>query len=227
MRLAIFDLDNTLIHGDSDYLWGRHLIEQGVVDAESYERENTAFYEDYRAGRLDIEAFLRFSLRPLRDNTLADLMAWRAAFVREKIEPIILDAALHLIDQHRRAGDRLLIITATNRFVTAPIAERLGVEELIATDPEFKDGRYTGRVSGTPAFKDGKVERLSAWLGQHQIERPESVFYSDSINDIPLLQQVTHPVAVDPDPLLSALAAERRWPIISLRQGPQSVPIEF
>lgn len=217
MRLTIFDLDNTLLDGDSDYLWGRHLIEQGVVDAVEYERKNNAFYADYRDGNLDIDAFLRFSLRPLRDHSVADLHAWREAFVREKIDPIIRPRARALIERHRGAGDKLLIITATNRFVTAPIAERLGITDLIATDPEFRDGRYTGGVAGTPAFQDGKVERLHQWLEERQLTLADSHFYSDSINDLPLLGAVSHPVAVDPDPRLATIAAERGWPIMSLR----------
>ncbi|MBK1648744.1 HAD-IB family hydrolase [Rhabdochromatium marinum] len=219
MRLTLFDLDNTLLAGDSDYLWGQHLIEQGVVNAAEYERRNSAFYADYRNGCLDIDAFLRFSLEPLRAHPLEKLHAWRDAFMREKIEPIILDDARALIERHRRAGDQLLIITATNRFVTAPIAERLGIKQLIATDPEYIDGRYTGRVSGIPAFQHGKVERLHQWLHAQGLTLEESCFYSDSINDVPLLSAVQHPVAVDPDPRLAALAAERGWPILSLRNG--------
>ncbi|MBK5968968.1 MULTISPECIES: histidinol-phosphatase [Thiorhodovibrio] len=217
MRLTIFDLDNTLLAGDSDYLWGCHLIEQGVVDATEYERKNSAFFADYRNGCLDIDAFLRFSLRPLSQHPLATLHAWRDAFMREKIEPIILPQARALIEEHRRAGDRLLIITATNRFVTAPIAEFLGIADLIATDPEFCDGRYTGEVAGIPAFQHGKVERLHHWLGEQGLTLADSRFYSDSINDLPLLSEVQHPVAVDPDPQLGAVAAERGWPIMSLR----------
>ncbi len=217
MRLTMFDLDNTLLDGDSDYLWGRYLVEHGVVDAAEYDSKNDAFYADYRNGCLDIDAFLRFSLRPLSEHSLAELHAWRAAFVREKIAPIILPDARALIEAHRRAGDRLLIITATNRFVTAPIADCLGIADLIATEPEFIDGCYTGCAVGVPAFQQGKVERLHQWLGLNGLTLADSRFYSDSINDLPLLGEVTHPVAVDPDPQLGALAAERHWPIISLR----------
>jgi HAD superfamily hydrolase (TIGR01490 family) len=217
LRLTIFDLDNTLLAGDSDYLWGCHLIEQGVVDATEYERKNSAFFADYRNGCLDIDAFLRFSLRPLSQHPLATLHAWRDAFMREKIEPIILPQVRALIEEHRRAGDRLLIITATNRFVTAPIAESLGIADLIATDPEFSDGRYTGEVAGIPAFQHGKVERLHHWLREQGLTLADSRFYSDSINDLPLLSEVQHPVAVDPDPQLAAVAAKRGWPIMSLR----------
>ncbi|KAA6185503.1 HAD family hydrolase [Thiohalocapsa marina] len=217
MALAIFDLDNTLIAGDSDYLWGQHLVERGVVDGEGYEAANARFYADYREGRLDIDAFLRFALRPLSEHTLDDLLQWRAEFVRQRIEPIMLAAAHALIARHREAGDTLLIITATNAFVTTPIAERYGVPHLIATEPEFADGRYTGAVAGTPAFQQGKVERLRQWLEERDEDLRDSHFYSDSINDVPLLETVDNPVAVDPDPHLADVARERGWPILSLR----------
>ncbi len=217
MSLALFDLDNTLLGGDSDYLWGRHLIELGIVDGEIYEETNRQFYEDYRAGRLDIAAFLRFSLAPLRQHPPADLERWREAFVRERIEPIILPAAQALVEQHRRVGDTLVIITATNAFVTAPIAARFGVEHLIATEPELASGRYTGEIVGRPAFREGKVERLQDWMAANRASLSGSVFYSDSINDLPLLEAVDRPVAVDPDEQLGAIARERGWPIRSLR----------
>jgi HAD superfamily hydrolase (TIGR01490 family) len=217
MPLAIFDLDNTLIAGDSDYLWGLHLVERGVVDAESHRAANARFYDDYRAGRLDIDAFLRFALRPLADNDPADLQRWRAEFVAERIDPIILDPARDLVERHRAAGDTLLIITATNAFVTAPIAARFGIEHLIATEPEMRGGRYTGAVAGVPAFQHGKVERLGQWLDAHGASLEGSCFYSDSINDQPLLERVDRPHAVDPDPRLEALARGRGWPVLSLR----------
>lgn len=220
MPLAIFDLDNTLLDGDSDYLWGRHLVERGVVDADAYESANQAFYDDYRAGRLDIDAFLRFALRPLAENHPEDLLRWREEFLVERIDPIILPAARALVEQHRAAGDRLMIITATNAFVTAPIAARFGIEQLIATEPERVAGRYTGAVSGVPAFREGKVQRLETWLAEHQTDLAGSHFYSDSINDLPLLERVAHPVAVDPDPTLRAIARRRDWPLLSLRQQP-------
>ncbi|MGQ0528582.1 MAG: HAD family hydrolase, partial [Panacagrimonas sp.] len=154
MRLAIFDLDNTLLAGDSDYLWGRFLVDQGLVDAASYERENQRFYEQYRDGTLDIEAFCRFSFAPLAAHPLTQLQAWRARFVDERILPIVAPLAPALLEKHRIQGDELLIMTATNRFITEPIAELLGVETLIATDPEFVDGRYTGQLSGTPNFRE-------------------------------------------------------------------------
>jgi HAD superfamily hydrolase (TIGR01490 family) len=219
MALAIFDLDNTLIAGDSDYLWGQHLVECGVVDGAAYQAANERFYADYREGQLDIEAFLRFALRPLCENDLADLLRWRAEFVTRRIEPIILASAEALLDRHRAAGDTLLIITATNAFVTAPIAERYDIAHLIATEPEFADGRYTGAIVGVPAFQHGKVERLEQWLNEREESLEGSYFYSDSINDLPLLERVDHPVAVDPDPRLAALALERGWPILSLRDA--------
>ena len=218
MSLAIFDLDNTLIGGDSDYLWGQFLAERGLVDGERHERENQRFYDEYRAGTLDIHAFLAFMLKPLAEHPLADLLAWRAQFIEEKIGPILLPKATALLDRHRIAGDTLLIITATNRFITAPIAERLAVAHLLATEAEFSDGRYTGRSVGIPCFRQGKVARLSEWLAETGHDLTESWFYSDSHNDLPLLHQVAHPVAVDPDEALASHAAERGWPMISLRE---------
>jgi len=219
LPLAIFDLDNTLLGDDSDYLWGRFLIEQGIVDGAHYERENERFYRDYREGHLDIRAFLRFSLKPLAEHPMEQLLGWRARFIDEKIEPVILPAGRELLRRHRERGDTLLIITATNAFVTAPIAERLGVKHLIATDPELSAGRYTGEVAGLPSFREGKVARLEQWLADHDQTLTGSVFYSDSHNDLPLLLRVEHPVAVDPDESLATQAGERGWPIISLRSG--------
>ena len=217
MALAIFDLDNTLLNGDSDYLWGVFLAEQGMVDGAFYERENERFYQEYKQGRLDIFEFLRFSLRPLAQQPLERLQQLHRQFMRDKIEPIVLPAAEKLIEHHRSAGDTLLIVTATNAFVTAPIAERLGVRHLIATEPERIDGRYTGNVAGIPSFQDGKVRRLEAWLAEHGQDLAGSSFYSDSHNDIALLEVVERPVAVDPDPQLDAYARDRGWPVISLR----------
>jgi HAD superfamily hydrolase (TIGR01490 family) len=218
LPLAIFDLDNTLLRGDSDYLWGQFLVERGIVDRASYERENERFYRDYQAGRLDIGVFLRFALRPLAAHSMARLQAWREDFLREKVEPLILAPARALVERHRAAGDLLLLITATNAFVTAPIAERFGIPNLIATEPEQVDGRYTGEVAGTPAFRDGKVRRLETWLAQTGHNLAGSTFYSDSHNDLPLLERVDHPVAVDPDPQLLERAQQCAWPVLSLRQ---------
>jgi HAD superfamily hydrolase (TIGR01490 family) len=217
LALAIFDLDNTLLAGDSDYLWGLYLAEQGVVDGVHHQRENERFYQEYREGRLDIFEFLRFSLKPLSENDPDRLHQLREQFLRERIDPIILPAAVKLIEEHRSAGDTLLIITATNSFVTEPIAARLGIENLIATDPEMVDGRYTGEVEGEPSYREGKVIRLQRWLQEREENLTDSSFYSDSHNDIPLLEQVDKPVAVDPDEQLTAHASSRGWPIISLR----------
>jgi HAD superfamily hydrolase (TIGR01490 family) len=217
MALAIFDLDNTLLAGDSDYLWGRFLAAEGIVDAAVYERENERFYREYKDGTLDIEEFLRFSLRPLRDHPRARLEALRERFVAELIAPIMLQAAKDLVESHREAGDTLMIITATNAFVTAPIAERFGIAHLIATQPAEEDGHFTGEPAGRPAFREGKVERLDAWLREHRETLGGSSFYSDSHNDLPLLERVDRPIAVDPDPQLRETALSRGWPVISLR----------
>lgn len=217
MTLAIFDLDNTLLNGDSDYLWGRFLAAEGIVDGDYYERNNQRFYDEYNAGELDIDEFLAFSLRPLADNDLQQLLALRQRFIEQQIRPIVMPAAEALIARHRQRGDTLMIITATNSFVTAPIAELLGIPELLATEPELQDGRYTGQVSGTPCFQHGKVERLNQWLEQHRQDLQGSWFYSDSHNDLPLLQQVSHPIAVDPDDSLQQTARQRGWPQVSLR----------
>ena len=217
MSLAIFDLDNTLLGGDSDYLWGQFLVERGIVDEALYKRENDRFYREYEEGTLDIFEFLRFALKPLKDNDPAQLEQLREEYLAEKIDPIILPASRELIRRHREAGDTLMIITATNAFVTAPIAERLGIEHLIATVPERVGGRYTGEVAGEPSYREGKVNRLNSWLQEHGETLDGSSFYSDSHNDIPLLERVSKPVAVDPDDLLTAHATAQGWPIISLR----------
>jgi len=218
VALALFDLDNTLLADDSDYLWGEFLVEQGLVDGEAYARENARFYEDYRQGRLDIHAFLRFSLRPLTEQPLERLLALRERFIEEKILPVIPGASRRLLARHAEAGDRRVIITATNAFVTRPIAEALGVDDLIVTEPEFVDGRFTGRCAGIPCFREGKVERLEAWLRETGERLEGSWFYSDSHNDLPLLERVDRPVAVDPDDRLREVAAARGWPVISLRE---------
>jgi HAD superfamily hydrolase (TIGR01490 family) len=217
MPLALFDLDNTLLAGDSDYLWGVFLGEIGVVDKVRYESMNQRFYDDYKAGVLDIQEFLSFSLKPLADNKPADLAAWHTQFMAQMIEPLITPEAEALVARHRDAGDTLMIITATNSFVTAPIARRFGIEHLIATEPEQRDGHYTGRVAGTPSFREGKVVRLTEWLQSNGRDLADSWFYSDSHNDLPLLERVDHPVAVDPDHQLLHHAEARGWPVISLR----------
>ncbi len=218
MALAIFDLDNTLLAGDSDYLWGEFLVEQGVVDGEYYARENRRFYEEYKAGKLDIHEFMAFSLAPLTRFPAAELETMRARYIQQKIVPIVPRPARELLRRHREQGDFLLIITATNRFVTEPIAELLGVDHLLATDPEMRDGRYTGRVAGTPCFREGKVTRLKEWLDETGNDLADSWFYSDSHNDLPLLELVSRPVAVDPDETLAQHAEMKGWPVISLRE---------
>ncbi|MCH4809983.1 HAD family hydrolase [Vreelandella neptunia] len=217
MSLAIFDLDNTLLSIDSDHAWGEFLLEQGVVDPIAYREANERFMADYNAGTLDMAAFLEMALKPLADNTPEQLSAWHQQFMASKIEPSILPKAEELLARHRTKGDTLLIITATNRFITAPIAERLGVDHLIAVNPEVANGRYTGRVSGIPSYREGKVTRLNQWLEQQDISMDGAWFYSDSHNDLPLLEQVDHPVAVDPDETLRKVAEERHWRIMSLR----------
>lgn len=217
MSLAIFDLDNTLLGDDSDYLWGQFLVQQNLVDGDFYARENQRFYEDYKSGALDIFEFLAFSLKPLSEHSREKLSALHQQFMQEVIRPVMLPAAHLLLEKHRAQGDTLLIITATNSFITGPIAEALGVENIIATDPEIIDGLYTGQVDGTPCFQSGKVTRLETWLTAHQENLANSWFYSDSRNDLPLLELVTHPVAVDPDETLADHARSKGWPIISLR----------
>ena len=217
MGLALFDLDNTLIAGDSDYLWGCFLVEQGIVDGIEYEQANQRFYDQYKVGELDIYEFLAFQLRPLAAHPLDRLQDWRAQYIQDKIQPILLPKAQELIEQHRRQGDALVIITATNRFITEPIAALYGIDHLLATEPELHDGRYTGQVSGTPCFQDGKVEVLEQWLEVNQVSLNDSWFYSDSHNDLPLLRQVTRPTAVDPDDILATHAQQHDWPVISLR----------
>ncbi len=223
MRLAIFDLDNTLLAGDSDHLWGEFLIAQGLVDRLSYGRENDRFYETYKAGTLDIAAYTRFALEPLIRLGADHLLPLRDVFVKTWIEPIIAPAAPALLERHRIQGDTLLIITATNSFITTPIAELLGVDALLATDPEVVKGRYTGRISGTPCYREGKQVRLKQWLAEEGEDYSHLTFYSDSHNDLPLLCEVRQPVAVDPDEILREEAERRGWPIISLRQAPPSI----
>jgi len=217
MTLAIFDLDNTLLAGDSDYLWGQYLVEGQIVDAEFYESENERFYRQYREGGLDIFEFQAFSLKPLAEYSLEELYSWRYDFIKRYIEPIIPSAAKDLVNKHREQGDTLLVITATNRFVTEPIVDIFGIENLLATDPELNVHGYTGKVAGTPCFQGGKVERLNDWLKETGQVLDGAYFYSDSHNDLPLLEMVDNPVAVDPDDTLKATAEDKGWPIISLR----------
>jgi HAD superfamily hydrolase (TIGR01490 family) len=217
MILALFDLDNTLLAGDSDFEWAQYLIDRGVLDREVYEARNQQFYDQYKAGTLDIHEFLDFQLKPLSRHPRSVLDEWHADYMRSRIMPMIRKSARDLVAAH--AGETRVLITATNSFVTAPIAREFGIEHLIATDPEARNGEFTGGVEGTPCFREGKVTRLEAWLAAHG-ETIKSVvkstFYSDSHNDLPLLEQVTHPVAVDPDANLRAQAVARGWPVMSL-----------
>ena len=217
MSLAIFDLDNTLLAGDSDHSWGEFMVESKIVDEISFKQSNDQFYEDYKAGCLNIEAYVAFALSPLQGMEEAQQRALHATFLERKIKPLMLPKAQQLIDKHRNAGDTLMIITATNRIITGPIAKLLGIDILLATDPEIIDGQITGKIAGVPCFQDGKVKRLAQWLENSEETLEGSFFYSDSFNDIPLLEQVSYPFAVDPDEKLQQHAQERGWPVISLR----------
>jgi HAD superfamily hydrolase (TIGR01490 family) len=216
-RLVLFDLDNTLLSGDSDFEWAQFLIEQGVLDREIYEARNQQFYDQYKAGTLDIHEFLDFQLKPLSRHPRAQLDAWHRDYMERKVRPMIRGKARTLVDGHR--DDLCAVITATNSFVTAPIAREFGLEHLIATEPEQRGGAFTGGVAGIPCFREGKVARLETWLadrGKTLDSFRESWFYSDSLNDLPLLERVNRPVAVDPDPTLREHARRKGWRVISL-----------
>ncbi len=220
MDLILFDLDNTLLAGDSDYEWAQYLIEKGVRDRAEHEVRNLHFYESYKAGTLDIHEFLDYQLQPLASYPQKKLKKWRADYVATKILPIITDKARELVNAALRQTEYVLIITATNRFVTETIATEFGIKYLIGTEPEEIDGEFTGRVAGTPSFREGKVTRLEQWLqarglGLHSFETTR--FYSDSLNDLPLLNRVNEPIAVDPDDTLRSHAEAKGWPVISLR----------
>ncbi len=217
MTLAIFDLDHTLINGDSDYLWGEYMVDNGIVNAQEYRERNQVFYQDYQRGTLNNERYLEFALKPLTHHPIEALHAWRADFVDKQIKPIIAPGAVKLLDEHRYQGHELLIISATNLFVTAPIAGLLKVPTVLATEPEIIDNCYTGRYLGTPTYREGKVIALKQWLGGNDQSLAGSYFYSDSLNDLALLEQVDHPVAVDPDDELKTIAELRNWEIIGLR----------
>ena len=217
MALAIFDLDNTLLGGDSDHAWGEFACELGIVDAEAFGRANDAFYRDYQAGELDIDAYLRHALSPIAGRDAALIADWHRQFMASKIEPMFLPAAEDLLNHHRQQGHEMLIVTATNRYVTEPIARRLGVETLLACEGELIDGIYTGEPAGILCYGTGKVVRMRQWLAETGNTLAGSWFYSDSHNDLPLLQEVDNPVAVDPDSHLRKIAAASGWPIISLR----------
>lgn len=218
MNLTLFDLDNTLLAGDSDFEWAQFLIEKGVLDREVYEARNHEFYEAYMAGTLDIHEFLDFQLKPLSRHSRAQLDEWHAEFMEQKIQPIITQKARDLVESH--SEDARVVITATNSFVTWPIVREFGIENLIATVPQEKNGEFTGLVQGVPAFREGKVTRLEQWFVEHGLEWAafeETWFYSDSLNDLPLLAKVSHPVAVDPDETLKEHALANDWRVISLR----------
>lgn len=220
MRLALFDLDNTLLDGDSDFEWSQFLIRIGILDRELFEVKNQAFYDQYKAGTLDIHEFLDFQLKPLSRHSRKTLDEWHQQFMRESVMPMVTQAARDLVQQHRDAGDLCVIITATNSFVTAPIAREFGIEHLIATEPEYRDGEFTGRVADVPCFREGKITRLDNWLsarGRTLDSFVDSTFYSDSMNDLPLMCKVKHPVAANPDAMLRAHAEQHGWPVISLR----------
>ena len=217
MSLAIFDLDHTLLDGDSDYLWGEYMVEHGIVDAEQYKSRNEEFFQQYQAGTLDNDVYLEFALEPLTRHSISDLHAWRADFINSWIKPIIFRGAADLLQKHRDSGDTLLIISATHLFVTEPVAELLGVDHLLSTEPEIVNNRYTGRFIGTPTFREGKVTVLKQWMEDHRVSLEGSHFYSDSINDLALLESVERAVTVEPDDKLKAVAEARGWPIISLR----------
>ncbi|TNF03223.1 MAG: HAD family hydrolase [Gammaproteobacteria bacterium] len=217
MPIALFDLDNTLIAGDSDHGWGEFLVSHHKVDPAYYSEMNDRFYRDYQAGNLDMNAYLEFALQPLAELGREELNSLHEIFMREVIAPMWLPRAEQLLQQHRDRGDLLIIITSTNRFVVEPISNKLGADVLIATEPEQHNGHYTGKVSGVPSYKEGKVVRLNAWLAETGYNLSGSSFYSDSINDLPLLEIVDRPVAVDPCPQLRSVAEQRQWEIISLR----------
>ncbi|MFA5370840.1 MAG: HAD family hydrolase [Sideroxydans sp.] len=220
MNLALFDLDNTLLSGDSDFEWSQFLLERGVLDRELFEAKNLAFYKQYEAGTLDIHEFLDFQLKPLSRHARRVLDGWHKEFMQRKVQPMMGDKARALVAYHQQAGDVCVIITATNSFITAPIARAFGIEHLIATEPEEKDGEFTGRVAGIPSFREGKVTRMESWLaehGWHWDSFGQSSFYSDSLNDLPLLSKVKRPVAVDPDATLRAYAGQHGWDVLSLR----------
>ena len=220
MHLALFDLDNTLLAGDSDYEWTQHLLSKGILDRETFEARNQEFYEQYKAGRLNIVEFLDFQLQSLARNSRADLEAWHDEFMAERILPILGQQSRDLVNRHQDAGDLCAVVTATNSFVTGPICRELGINHLIATIAAQKNGQFTGKPRGTPSFREGKITRVEDWLesiGLWWSSFERSWFYSDSLNDLPLLSMVSDPVAVNPDDTLRAHATNEGWKIMSLR----------
>jgi len=217
--LAIFDLDETLISADSDYLWGEFLVDERVVDEKTHRRKNREFYEQYKRGNLDVDAYFRFACSVLARVPTDRLTALRRKFVESRIKPIVLPRGVDVVESHRKLGDHLLVITSTIEFVTRPIVDLFGIADLIAPIPEQQRGQYTGEITGTPSFGPGKVTRLEQWLEDKPFHMVESYFYSDSINDLPLLESVGHPVVVDPDDALESEARERGWKITSFREA--------
>jgi len=217
MSLAIFDLDNTLIGGDSDFLWGEFIGEEGIVDANAYRKKNEYFYQQYDLGTLDIYAWLEFCLEPLTRYSMTELQELHHRFMIQKIEPILLDKAQNCINRHKERGDTVLVITASTSFVTAPIVKKYGINHLLATEPEIKAGRYTGGVSGMPCFQSGKIDKLMPWLQKNKETLTGSTFYSDSHNDLPLLELVDNPVAVNADKILTKIAEKKGWEILNWR----------
>ncbi len=221
-KLAIFDLDNTLLAGDSDHAWGEYLCQAGLVDADVHRRRNDDFYQQYKQGVLDMNEYCEFAIAPIVGLPVTRLAELHADFMSQFVEPMMQKSAENLINEHKAAGDICLIITATNRFITAPIAARLGIEHLIATDLAQAAGVLTGRIDGNPCFQAGKIGKLQSWLEAREdasLSMQNAVFYSDSFNDIPLLEAVGEAVAVDPDDRLRQHASEQGWRIISLRSG--------
>ena len=216
MTLAIFDLDHTLITGDSDYLWGEYMVAKGIVDEQAFRQRNADFYQDYQRGCLDNDQYLAFALEPLTHHSIEALHAWRSDYVREWIEPLVAPGTPALLEEHRASGHELLIISATHLFVSEPIGRLLGIPTVLATEPEIVDDRYTGRFLGTPTYKDGKVTVLRQWANDKGLSLEGAYFYSDSLNDLALLEAIDNPVTVSPDDNLKAIAAERGWPIIDL-----------
>lgn len=217
MTLALFDLDNTLLNGDSDYAWGQFLVSKGLVEKDHYETANQYFYDQYKLGVLDIHEFSAFSFQPLSERSMAELADLHREFMATTIQPLMSVAAQDLVNQHRQQGHTLVVITATNSFITRPIVEAFGIPHLLATEPKIVNGRYTREIDGVPCFQAGKVTRLQHWLQDRTETLAGSYFYSDSHNDLPLLEMVQHPVAVDPDDTLRTTAQARGWPVISLR----------
>jgi HAD superfamily hydrolase (TIGR01490 family) len=216
MTLAIFDLDHTLINGDSDHLWGEYMVENGIVDEQAFRQRNDVFYRDYQRGTLDNDQYLAFALEPLTHYSIDELHAWRADYVEKWIRPLIAPGTARLLDEHRERNHHLMIISATNLFVSEPIGQMLGVTTVLATEPEIIANRYTGRFLGTPTYQQGKVTVLKEWIANNNNDLVGAYFYSDSLNDLALLEQVDNPVTVNPDDDLKLIAEARAWKIIDL-----------